>query len=197
MPRQRRHLRARLDLKHADGVGLLQHPVDGGIVGRQMREIDRRSRRQSGSSAAAIGRHWLTIAIASSSTAIMPRPSRSTLTMPRSAQSSLSHCTTTRPGHRRGLERHDLVEPALADDHAARVLAEMPRQILHLAPQRRELLVPRIVGIEAGFARDCAAIVSSGSTNSNWLISLRQPIDLVSAKPSTLPTSRAALGRDT
>ena len=34
----------------------------------------------------------------SSSTAIMPRPSRSTLMMPISAQSSLSHCTTTRPG---------------------------------------------------------------------------------------------------
>ena len=31
-------------------------------------------------------------------TAIMPSPSRSTLMMPRSAQSSLSHCTTTRPG---------------------------------------------------------------------------------------------------
>ena len=34
----------------------------------------------------------------SSSTAIMPSPSRSTLMMPMSAQSSLSHCTTTRPG---------------------------------------------------------------------------------------------------
>ena len=34
----------------------------------------------------------------SCSAAIMPRPSRSTLMMPRSAQSSLSHCTTTRPG---------------------------------------------------------------------------------------------------
>ncbi len=32
-PRQRRHLRARLDLEDADRVGLLQHPVDGGIVG--------------------------------------------------------------------------------------------------------------------------------------------------------------------
>ena len=39
-----------------------------------------------------------TSASASCSTAIMPRPSRSTLTMPMSAQSSLSHCTTTRPG---------------------------------------------------------------------------------------------------
>src|ERR1700737_2765049 len=34
----------------------------------------------------------------SSSTAIIPNPSKSTFTMPMSAQSSLSHCTTTRPG---------------------------------------------------------------------------------------------------
>ena len=39
-----------------------------------------------------------TIAIASCSAAIIPRPSRSTLMMPISAQSSLSHWTTTRPG---------------------------------------------------------------------------------------------------
>src|SRR5258708_5369249 len=36
--------------------------------------------------------------IESLSTAIIPKPSKSTLTMPRAAQSSLSHCTTTRPG---------------------------------------------------------------------------------------------------
>ena len=35
-PRQRRHLRARLDLEHADGVGRAQHPIDRGIVGRQI-----------------------------------------------------------------------------------------------------------------------------------------------------------------
>ena len=38
--RQRRHLRARLDLKDADRVGLAQHAIHGRIVLRQMREID-------------------------------------------------------------------------------------------------------------------------------------------------------------
>ena len=39
-PRQRRHLRARFDLEEADRVGVLQHAVDGGIVRREMGEID-------------------------------------------------------------------------------------------------------------------------------------------------------------
>ena len=63
------------------------------------------ARRPSGSSGGRCARSTSTpscvadrSAIASSSAAIMPRPSRSTLTIPRSAQSSLSHCTTTRPG---------------------------------------------------------------------------------------------------
>ncbi len=38
--RQRRHLRARLDLEDADRVRLAQHPVDDRIVLRQVREID-------------------------------------------------------------------------------------------------------------------------------------------------------------
>ena len=37
--RQRRHLRARLDLKHADRVGVPEHLVDGRIVGRQVGQI--------------------------------------------------------------------------------------------------------------------------------------------------------------
>ena len=38
--RQRRHLRARFDLEHADRVGLAQHLVDRRIVLRQVREIE-------------------------------------------------------------------------------------------------------------------------------------------------------------
>ena len=38
-PRQRGHLRARFHLEDADGVGLLQHLVDGRIVGRKVRQI--------------------------------------------------------------------------------------------------------------------------------------------------------------
>ena len=37
--RQRRHLRPRLHLEDADRVGLLQHAVDGRIVGRETRQI--------------------------------------------------------------------------------------------------------------------------------------------------------------
>ena len=44
--RQRGHLRARLDLKHADRVRLAEHAIDSRIVLREMREIDNRTRRQ-------------------------------------------------------------------------------------------------------------------------------------------------------
>ena len=37
---QRRHLRARLDLEDANRVRLLKHPIDRGVVLRQMREVD-------------------------------------------------------------------------------------------------------------------------------------------------------------
>ena len=120
--RERRHLGAALHLEDADGVGLLEHGVHLRIVGRQMREIHM---------AAALAR---IISSASWSSAIMPSPRRSTLTMPSAAQSSLSHWTTDAAGHGGGLERHDAVEPALADHHAARVLAEMARQILDGRP---------------------------------------------------------------
>ena len=49
-------------------------------------------------------------------------------------------------GHAGVLERHDGVELALADDHATRMLTEMPRQILHLRPQAREL--PHAIRLE-------------------------------------------------
>ncbi len=39
-PRQRRHLRAALDLEHADRVGAPEHRVHAGVVGRKMREVD-------------------------------------------------------------------------------------------------------------------------------------------------------------
>ena len=37
--RQRRHLRARLDLEHANRVGVLQHAIHDRIVWRQVRQI--------------------------------------------------------------------------------------------------------------------------------------------------------------
>jgi hypothetical protein len=53
--------------------------------------------------------------------------------IPRSSQSSLSHCTTTRPGMLAGSSGTTRSRLALADDHAAAVLAEVARQAVDLA----------------------------------------------------------------
>ena len=68
--------------------------------------------------------------------------------MPRSAQSSLSHCTTTRPGIAAGSSGTTSSSRAGGDHHAARVLAEVARQVLDAPPH-------------LGEAAGCAA--SSGS----------------------------------
>ena len=101
-PRQRRHLRARLDLEDANGVGFLQQVVDVGIIRRQVREIEPAARVVSGASGLPGCRlpgcrhvHQLDGVLKHRHHA---QPSRSTLTMPMSAQSSLSHWMTTRPG---------------------------------------------------------------------------------------------------
>jgi hypothetical protein len=72
--------------------------------------------------------------------------------MPMSAQSSLSHCTTTRPGMDGGLERHHGIELPLADHHAAGVLAEVARQVLRHAVELEKFAHARMVEVEAGVA---------------------------------------------
>ncbi len=52
-------------------------------------------------------------------------------------------------GHAGVFERDHRRQLALADHHPARVLAEMPRQILHLIPEPREVLDAAIAGIES------------------------------------------------
>ena len=210
-PRQRRHLRARLDLEDADRVGLAEHLVDGRVL-RQMREIDDQTvetaelaelAEKSCSrvlSVSAVRVSPLTSASESWSTAIMPRPSRSTLTMPMSAQSSLSHCTTTRPGMLAFSSGTHGVELSLADHHAAGVLAEMPRQILHLAPEPREQAGRAIrVQIEADrrhLPRQRVARIDELEVVHH----LRQPIDLRRIEAERLPhlarRAAAAIGDD-
>ena len=56
-------------------------------------------------------------------------------------------------GHGGGLERHHAVEAPLGDHHAARVLAQVPRQILDAAPEPGEVLHARLGGIAAGLAQ--------------------------------------------
>ena len=111
-----------------------------------------------------------TSSIASCSTAIMPRPSRSTLTMPMSAQSSLSHWTTTRPGIEAGSSGTTESSAPWQIDHAARVLAEMPRQILDPQPQLGERPHPRHARATGRRPRGCGRTSRSGSVNSKLFI---------------------------
>ncbi len=151
-PRQRRHLRARLHLEHADRVGLLEQPVDLGIVGRQMRQIQPRG---PVAGPARVRRARLVV-----------DDGNRLLQHRHHAEAEQVHLDDPQVGavvlvplhdhasrHRGVLERHDLVEPALADHHAARVLAEMPRQVLQVAPEPAELPVALVARIEARLAQ--------------------------------------------
>ena len=138
-PRQRRHLCARLYLEDPNRVRLAQHAVDRRVVLGQMCEIDKRA---SGSRLWALG--------ARRGGGTIDERER-ILNNGHHAQSEeidfydphvgavvlvpLHHDAARHAGV---LERDDRIEASLADHHAARVLAQMPRQVLHLLPQLRE-----------------------------------------------------------
>ena len=56
-------------------------------------------------------------------------------------------------GHRGRLKRHDGIQLPLADDHAAGVLAEVARQILHGDAELEELANARPLQLEPGIAK--------------------------------------------
>ena len=88
-------------------------------------------------------------------------------------------------GHGGVLERHARVELPLADHHPAGMLAEMPRQILHLAPQAREQTHAIRVQIEADrrqLARQRIARIDELEVVHHF----RQPIDLRGIEPERL-----------
>ena len=89
-------------------------------------------------------------------------------------------------GHARVFERHARVELPLADHHAAGVLPEMPRQILHLAPQPREQADARRVLIEADrrhLPRQRVARIDELEVVHH----LREPVDLRRIEAERLP----------
>ena len=80
-------------------------------------------------------------------------------------------------GHAGVFERHDAVELSLANHHAAGMLPEMPRQILHAAPQIGEQPERRMIAVAAGVVHPAPERV--GRIDELELIHhLRQPIDL-------------------
>ena len=95
-------------------------------------------------------------------------------------------------GHGGGLQRHDGIELALADHHAAGMLAEMARQILDGRVELEEFADQRVFERKAGFAKlafgGFLGIVPAPRRNQRR----RAAPDRGSSKPSTLPISRAA-----
>ena len=120
--RERRHLGAALDLEDADGVRLLEHGVHRGIVGRQMGEVDGAAAPPDHRERVLEERHHAE----AEQVHLDDAEGGAVVLVP------LDHRA---PGHGRGLERHHRVEPSLADHHASRVLAEMPREVLDGRPQ--------------------------------------------------------------
>ena len=134
--RQRRHLRAALHLKHAHRVGLLQRAIDLLVLG-QVRQIDR-----------------LAVVRGNQFKAILEHGHH--------AQAEQVHLDDAQvgavflvplddraAGHGSALQRHHVIQLPLADHHAARVLAEMARQVLNAHAELKILGDARMLNVEA------------------------------------------------
>ena len=123
-PRQRRHLRAALDLEHADGVGRAQQVVDLVLL-RDRREVD---------VDALVGRGRGRPRGAASSAC--PARAGRTSPGPAAAQSSLSHWSTDRPSMRAHSIGQNSTQRAVGHHHAAGMDAEVAREVDHLGRER-------------------------------------------------------------
>ena len=130
--RQGRHLRARLHLEDADGIGLLQHPVDRRILLGQMCQVEIRDELQG------ILNH-----------SHHAEAEQVDLDDPHLGAIVLVPLNDDAAGHAGILERHHRVELPLANHHPAGMLSEMPRQVLHLVPEAREQAYAAVVDVEA------------------------------------------------
>ena len=83
----------------------------------------------------------------------MPSASTSTLRIFKRVEIVLVPFDRRAPVHARIGERHDLVEPRLRDDEAARVLREMARKTGKLAGEFDRTREARLARIEPGTAR--------------------------------------------
>ena len=123
---QHLHLRARLDLEHADGVRGLDLGVHLGG-------------RRAGCARGRGARPWPgSSSVTHDSTAdSMPEPEQVDLEEAGVGAGVLVPLADRAPGHRRGLQRHQAVERPVGDHHAAGVLREVAREAGDLARQRR------------------------------------------------------------
>ncbi len=138
--RQAGHLRPALHLEHAHGVGFLERAVDGGIVRRQVRQV-----------------HLLAVACADELERVPqrchhPQPQQVHLDDAQVGAVFLVPLHHHAAGHGGGLERHHRVQLAFGDHHAAGVLAQVARQVLHGQEKVKELSYARMAELETGFA---------------------------------------------
>ena len=138
--RQAGHLRAAFDLKHADRVRLLQRGIDGGIVRRQMAEID-----------------FFAIVLANDLQRIFQHGHHSQAEQIHFHDAHVGAIFLVplhdhAAGHGGRLERHHGIQLPLAHHHAAGMLSEMARQILHGLAQLEKLANPRMPKVEARVA---------------------------------------------
>ena len=192
-PRQRRHLRARFDLEDADGVGVLQHLVHGRIVGRQMCQIDQ-----------GLGIRDRGLGLVHQRDRVLQHGHHAEAEQidfdePHVGAVVLVPLQHDAAGHAGVLERHDAVELPLADHHAAGMLSEMSRQVLHAVPELGEPSERRVIEIAAGLDHPLAQRV--GRIDELELIHhLRETIDLRRVDAERLPDfarrALAAIGDD-
>ena len=136
--RKARHLRAAFDLEHADGVGLLQGGIDLRIVGGKMRQVD-----------------FFVIVVADEFDGIFEHGHHAEAEQIDFDDAHVGAIFfiplhDDAAGHGGGFERDDGIELSLADDHAAGVLAEMARQILHGEAELEIFAHARMVEVESG-----------------------------------------------
>ncbi len=92
-------------------------------------------------------------------------------------------------GHRRVLDRHEMMQRLLGNHEAADVLRKMPRKTVDFARQREQSMQDAARRIEAALGepvRQRAAALHAREQAG-------QPLELIFGSPSARPTSRTAL----
>ena len=130
-PRQRRHLRPALDLKNADRVGLLHHLVGGGVILRDVGEIERPPAFAAKLEGILHHRHHA-------------QAEQIDLHDPEIFAIVLVPLRDDPARHRGIFQRDERTEFVLANNHPARVLPEMARQSVNRLIQPDECRHPRM-----------------------------------------------------
>ncbi len=194
-PRQHRHLRARLDLEHAHGVGRLDHRVGGRILGRNVghREVF------AGAGAEPRGLRIGRVKTMEPVDQRQRTPDRREhaqrqhvdFQQPERIQIVLVPLNDAALGHRGVLDRHQFRERPARDHEPAGVLRQVARKTLQHAQQRDQLLHHHAVGVEAGFAHALGQHVAAVPPGERF----RQPVDFLHAQAERLAdVAHRALG---